>query len=187
MKMGRIKAKLYYDGDYKWVENGLDSPDDYKYLIADYNGRKYKTKLTKEDLPPSFVYGRFYKRFGWLDTSGVSDIVYVPSRLSDNHVFKDDTLFIRYNGKFDKKYGIGFTLIEQKHFDMFNYFYEQCDILIEGSWAIEVLKAIKKHSGIDYSDIKEQMWQKCLWIKEVNQEYFEQCIKNRDRFEGWWK
>ena len=56
----------------------------------------YPTKIKAEDLPEWYMYGRYYKCFGYLSAKGVVDMKYVPSRYS-NHFLKDDFLFISYN------------------------------------------------------------------------------------------
>ena len=63
-----------------------------------FSGGTYPTKITAEDLPEWYVYGRYYKRFGYMSTKGITDLLYIPNRFS-NHYLKDDCLLISYGGK----------------------------------------------------------------------------------------
>lgn len=44
---------------------------------------RYRTKIKPEDLPEWFLYGRYYKRFGFLTAKGITDLLYIPSRFSN--------------------------------------------------------------------------------------------------------
>ena len=73
------------DGHLRYVTNEDGT------LFADI----YRTKIKPEDLPEWFLYGRYYKRFGFLTAKGITDLLYIPSRFS-NHYLKDDYLLIAY-------------------------------------------------------------------------------------------
>ena len=76
------------DGHLRYVTNEDGT------LFADI----YRTKIKPEDLPEWFLYGRYYKRFGFLTAKGITDLLYIPSRFS-NHYLKDDYLLIAYGGR----------------------------------------------------------------------------------------
>lgn len=71
------------------------------YLFSGWKtGRKTKTK--PENLPESFVYVRNYKKHGYVQTAGVKDILYRPCPFH-NHAYKDDFLYISYDGKINEE------------------------------------------------------------------------------------
>ena len=82
---------------------------DNHYLYAD---GIYPTKITAEDLTDDFVYGRFYRKWGYLSTSGVKDLYYEECR-SIPESMKDDVLYISYGGN------LNVDAIEK--FDFVNY------------------------------------------------------------------
>ena len=90
----RFKNTLYTFGDYKHVDGLL------RYVSNEdgtlFSGH-YRTKIKPEDLPEWYLYGRYYKRFGYMSTKGITDMLYIPSRFS-NHYLKDDFLLISYGG-----------------------------------------------------------------------------------------
>ena len=78
--MKRFRSNLYTaqkivcaDRQHVYVEN----EDGYLFAQA-----IYPTKIKAEDLPEWYVYGRYYKCFGYLSAKGVVDMKYVPSRYS---------------------------------------------------------------------------------------------------------
>lgn len=82
----RINGVLQYSKD----ENG--------YL---FSNARYKTKIKPEDLPESYIWGRYYKRWGYLNAEGVVDVYYIPNKCF-NHFLRDDNLFISYGPKIDR-------------------------------------------------------------------------------------
>lgn len=61
----------------------------------------HKTKIKEEDLPEWYVFGRYYKLWGFLSTKGITDLRYIPN-LWINHFLKDDCLLISYSGKIEE-------------------------------------------------------------------------------------
>lgn len=62
--MKKINSKWYSIEKIKYEKHQyhyIKDPNDYLYVDSQYN-----TKITADDLPDWFVYGRFYKRFGYL-------------------------------------------------------------------------------------------------------------------------
>ena len=88
----RFKNTLYTIEDIKFIDG------QHSYVRNDdgtlFSG-PYRTKIKPEDLPEWYMYGRYYKRFGYMSTKGITDMVYIPSRYS-NHYLKDDCLLISY-------------------------------------------------------------------------------------------
>lgn len=127
--------------------------DENGYLFAQGT---YPTKIKAEDLPEWYVYGRYYKCFGYLSAKGVVDMKYVPSKYS-NHFLKDDFLFISYN-----------TLISEKPdknsiIDMYTGYDER----ICGNEILSFLKAARKYSAYDISGIAQMIKEKADWIVQT--------------------
>ena len=84
--MSRIRRNLYF------IEKYIVQDHQHCRVKNDDNtlfSGNQKTKILAQDLPEWFVYGRFYKRFGYMSTKGITDLLYVPSKVS-NHFLKDD-------------------------------------------------------------------------------------------------
>ena len=73
----RFKNTLYTPGDYKRIGRHI------RYITNEdgtlFSGH-YRTKIRPEDLPEWYLYGRYYKRFGYMSTKGITDMLYIPSR-----------------------------------------------------------------------------------------------------------
>ena len=82
----------YINGHHQFVQN-----DDGTLFSG-----AYRTKIKSEDLPEWYMYGRYYKRRGYMSTKGITDLVYIPS-LYSNHYLKDDCLLVAYGGKITEK------------------------------------------------------------------------------------
>lgn len=117
----------------------------------------YPTKLTKDDLPEWYVYGRFYKRWGWLSTKGITDMLYRPSAYS-NHFLKDDCLMLAYGGKISIKDGEEGERIYRD--------YEGVDEHIWGGDIITVLRGARDYSGWDITPFIKQLERKAAWLRE---------------------
>ena len=140
---------------------------DYRHqYIEDENGYLfahgiYPTKIRTENLPEWYVYGRYYKRFGYLSSKGVVDMKYVPSRYS-NHFLKDDFLFISYS-----------TMInENPEANSIIDMYTGYDERIYGNGILDFLKAAKRHSEYDISGIVQQIQDKADWLPQMFPEEF---------------
>ena len=127
-----------------------------------FSGGIYPTKITAEDLPEWYVYGRYYKHWGYLSALGVKHLVYHPCKYS-NHMFKDDCLYISY----DKP--IVPNTDWDKSFDRYTGF----DEYIYGSALVHFLKAAEKYSGYDITEIKTQIEEKRLFFKSTYPEFYE--------------
>lgn len=133
-----------------------------------YSKARYPTKKTANDLPPSFIYGRYYKRWGYLDTADIVDMLYVPN-LWINHFLKDDRLVISYTGKIKKVNNDGWTD------------YENEDFSVWGFEIIEILKGAKKYSGIDIKPFVKQIKEKLKVLKQKHPEEFGKYDPEIDR------
>ena len=108
MKNKKLKNH-YIDRYYKYHYSKDGGSWEVKKLKNDclyYSGlnRNYATKIKKEDLPENFM--NFWDGISWnfLNSAGVVDILYQP--VINNHVFRDDSLYISYTDKikYKKKY-----------------------------------------------------------------------------------
>lgn len=175
-------ANHYIDRKYKYHYNRGESKYElYKldngWLYSDTKTGIYNTKITKEDLPKSYMCYWDGIRYNFLRTDGVVDIFYQP--VLENHILKDDSLHISYNGKIkvlDKK-ECSTTWYE---FDINSY-----DEIIWGIDIIRFLLMAKEYSGYDIEPIKEQIWQKMLWLKDNEPEMFSRYVKSRKNFDSW--
>ena len=152
--MKRFRSNLYTaqkivcaDRQHVYVEN----EDGYLFAQA-----IYPTKIKAEDLPEWYVYGRYYKCFGYLSAKGVVDMKYVPSRYC-NHFLKDDFLFISYNTLISEKLGKN-SIIDA---------YTGYDERIYGNEILSFLKAARKYSSYDISGIAQMIQEKADWIVQT--------------------
>lgn len=123
---------------------------------------RYKTKILPEDLPEWYVYGRYYKRFGYLSTKGIKDMVYVPN-LWINHFLRDDFLLISYSGKI--------KIINDNASSTFEK-YDGYDYQIHGPEILDILKGAKIYSNYDIAPIIEQIKAKKKILQEKHPEEF---------------
>lgn len=132
----RFKNTLYTLGDYKHVGRHI------RYVTNEdgtlFSGH-YRTKIKPEDLPEWYLYGRYYKRWGYMSTKGITDLVYAPSRFS-NHYLKDDCLFIAYGGSITEIPGPNLSPYEQ---------HQGWDERVWRSEIITILRGARKYSGYD--------------------------------------
>ena len=164
--MKRLNSFLYTKGKFgKGYRQTADTNTEYLYSKA-----RYKTKIKKEDLPEDYI--EIHSRVidymtGYLKTSGVVDIDY--TYFLENHIFKDDYLYISYKEKLKKEktsYGREYIV---------NY-----DICICGNDIIPVLLAIEKNSNINIDKVKEKIYYKVSWYKENCKDEYTREFGNRD-------
>lgn len=162
----RLNSFLYIKGRYIHNEHKIiDENGEYLYAKGEY-----PTKIRKEDLTEDYIEfssGTIGYRTGYLKTSGIKDMKYVPRR--NNHLFKDDYLFISYH--------------EELTQDPFDYKFEgfpEYDIHVCGSDIIKILLAAEKYSGFDISEIKNQINEKKNWFRVNYPEDYERSFGKRD-------
>ena len=150
-----IEKLVYRDGNLRYVhdENG--------YLFAQ---ARYPTKIKPEDLPPWYVYGRYYKCFGYMSAKGVVDLKYLPNRFL-NHFLKDDVLLISYSKLITKA-----NIDDPAANDLLGY--TGCDELISGTAILSFLKAAKEYSNMDITAIVSMIADKAHWLSEAYPEEF---------------
>ena len=152
----RFKNTLYTIEDIKMVDGHL------RYVTIDggylFSG-SYKTKIRPEDLPEWYLHGRYYKRFGYMSTKGITDMLYIPSRFS-NHYLKDDCLLISYGGKIEPNP----EYVEHGYHEK----YIGWDERVWGGEIVTILRGVRKYSGYDIEPFIEQL----KWKKQYMHERF---------------
>ena len=155
----RFKQRLYTVEDIKMVAGHL------RYCKNDdgtlFSGH-YKTKITPEELPEWYLYGRYYKRWGYLSAKGITDMVYIPN-LVFNHFLKDDCLLVAYGGKIVEDKPDARSRLER---------YSGHDERIWGNEIITILCGARKYSGIDIQPFIEQIRKKKEWLQEAYPQEF---------------
>ena len=151
----RFKNTLYTLGDYKRVGGH------FRYVTNEdgtlFSGH-YRTKIRPEDLPEWYLYGRYYKRFGYMSAKGITDLAYLPNRFS-NHYLKDDCLFIAYGGSITELSDPNLSPYER---------YQGWDARVWGNEIITILRGARKYSSYDIQPFIEKL----KWKKEYMQAEF---------------
>ena len=170
-KRKQLRSNWYTEGKFgeKYREI-LDTNN--KYL---YSQGRYHTKIKKEDLTEDYV--KFKSRAiwymtGYIRTSGVVDIGY--TYIKENHLFKDDYLYISYKEK------LKFEENKLGTLQYVNY-----DMSICGNSIIPILLAIEVNSNVDINIVKEKIYEKVEWYKNnYKEDYIRQFgNENTDIFE----
>lgn len=126
------------------------------------NGR-YKTELNPQDIPEYYcpINNRtIWYMDGWIDTKNVTDIKFKWEK--NNHVLKDDYLYLSYNGK----------VLETKNM------YGETEYIncyaICGNNIIKIIRYIEKFAPqIDTKPIREQIIDKVRYLHENKPEVYE--------------
>ena len=133
-----------------------------------FSGR-YKTKMLPTDLPEWYLYGRYHKRWGYMSTKGIVDMVYRPN-LHVNHFLKDDFLYISYKEKIEPV-----TEEDKKSDRMLRYEeFKGYDDVVFGNEIIDILKGARQYSGFDIAPIIEQVREKEKWLRNKYPDEFSQ-------------
>lgn len=155
--MSRFRRNIYSIERLVWKEHEL-------YSITNEDGTlfsgNYKTKIFEEDLPEWYVFGRYYKRWGFLSTKGITDLVYIPN-LWVNHFLKDDCLLVAYEGKIERNPDL--SSFER---------YIGVDERVWGNEILDVLKGAEKFSDYGISAIVEQLRDKKRILIEKHPDEF---------------
>ena len=168
-EMNDEDREYWKDKDYWYVKKKL--PDN--RLYAGW-GSRYPTKLTPTDLPDDYILTSDYKKYGYIRTAGVVDLVYHPS-VWHNHSFKDDFIYISYTkplGEYKEGLGEGST-------------FRQCDEYIWGNDIVSFILAAEKNSPqVDVSGVKQRMTEQYNdYVDEMNRIGFGEQYKRIDRLE----
>lgn len=143
--MSRFKSNLYTVERRVWKNHELRLIQNEDFTL--FSGH-HKTKIVEEVLPEWYVFGRYYKMWGFLSTKGITDLLYIPN-LWINHFLKDDCLLISYGGKIEE------------HPDSIDFDkYSDVDERVWGNEILDVLKGAEKFSGYDIAPIVEQIREK---------------------------
>ena len=126
----------------------------------------YPTLIRKEDLPTYYIAGMVNHERAWIDARNIYDMVYRPNMYS-NHAFKDDFLMISYT-KGQKIIKEEASILE----------YTGYDVILWGSMIPAFVKAAKKYSSFDVSEIIEQIHDKLAWFKETYPDDYKWTIGN---------
>lgn len=153
----RFKRTLYMLTRFKLIDGHICT-------IANEDGTlfsgRYKTKMHPTDLPEWYLYGRYYKRWGYMSTKGIVDMVYRPN-LHVNHFLKDDFLYISYKEKIEPV-----TEEDEKNDRMLRFEeYKGYDEVVFGSEIIDILKGARLYSGFNITPIIEQIKEKEKWLR----------------------
>lgn len=148
----RVRGHLYFlqdlrrvDGHYRYV-----GTSDGTLFSANYG----RTKLYASELPEWFVYGRFYKRFGYLSTKVIKAMRYVPN-WHTHHFLKDDHLQISYD-KTESELGD----------------YWEDTTWVWGTEILDVLQGAKIYSNYDIAPIISIIKEKIEWLRKAHPEQF---------------
>jgi len=137
---------------------------DTKYL---YSWGRYKTKIQPKDLPEDYlqIYGRSTEYLdGYIKLSGIKDMIY--TYVKENHVFKDDYIYISYNKKI--------TSYKEGPWD-FEY-YKNWDLCICGNDIIDIVLGAEKFSNYDTTNIKKKIREKINYLKEYEPDYYKHAL-----------
>jgi len=115
----------------------------------------HRTKIMAKDLPEWYIFGRYYKCWGYLSVKGITDLVYVPN-MTFNHFLKDDYLFIAYGGVIKETESTEYGYVRKIHSGF--------DERVWGSEILEVLKGARRFSNYDITGIIQQIKEKKDWL-----------------------
>ena len=156
MTKKRIKATRYMESKIMCDRNeGL-------YLKSNPNGElfsqgRYPTKILPSDLPEWYVYGYMYKHHGYISAKGVRQLIYVPNYAFDNHLHKDDLLFISYDAE----------IVPYESERGFKW-YKNYDEVLSGYLIVKFVEAAKKYSDYNTEDIEKEIERKREFYYERN-------------------
>jgi len=115
----------------------------------------HRTKILAENLPAWYIYGRYYKCWGYLSAKGITDLLYIPNKFT-NHFLKDDCLLLSYGGKITENAALEYRSSFEK--------YTGFDERVWGNEIIAILKGARLYSGCDISGIIQQLKEKKDWL-----------------------
>ena len=141
-----------------------------------YSHGRYPTKITADDLPKDYlkIHSRvIWYMTGFIKTSGVKDIKYRWTKV--NHLFKDDYIYLSYHGAISKK-------VDDYGFED----YADYDVRVCGNDIIDIVLWVEKYSGIDTTEVREEIEKKRVWLRDNKKEYYNDFVgEDKDIFELW--
>lgn len=159
--MTRFKRHLYLRDRIKFTRSEgftLVESDDGTLFAG-----KYRTKIYAHELPEWYVFGRYYREWGYMSTKGIKDLLYIPN-MHINHFLRDDCLLISYEKKIMENPNPKYSPLER---------YIGVDQRVWGSGILNILKGAQIYSGYDISGILEQIKEKQQWLKEAHPRDYE--------------
>ena len=95
--------------------------------------------------------------------------------VKENHLFKDDYIYISYHGPLKEVVGRwGFTDIEDY------------DVCVCGNDIIRIVLAAEKYSGFDTAEIRTEIEKKRVWLRDHEHEFYQSFVgEDKDIFELW--
>ena len=168
----RINSYVYTYGKFgKRLREILDTDNPNLYAQG-----VYPTKITAYDLPEDYlkIHSRvIWYMTGFVKTSGVKDIKYSWAKF--NHLFKDDYIYLSYHGPISQE-------TDQYGFSH----YTDYDVCVCGNDIVNIVLWVEKYSGIDTTEVRKEIEKKRVWLRDNEQEYYEQYVKeDKDIFELW--
>lgn len=139
------EIKVYRDHHFRYVES------DDGTLYSGHN----RTKILAQDLPEWYLFGRYYKCWGYMSTKGVTDLLYVPNKCF-NHFLKDDGLYISYGGKITETV----PPEDGSYYDRYTGY----DEVVWGAEIVDILQGARLYSGYDISGMIQQIKEKKEWL-----------------------
>ena len=124
-----------------------------------YSDLSRATRVTEADIPEWYMYGKFYRNFGFINSKGVVDLAYEPNYVY-NPMYNTDSLYISYNKPIDYK-------IRKDIFGQKRKYYKDYDHVIEGEQIATFISYIMKYSpDIDVKPIIQEIYKKLHWMVE---------------------
>jgi hypothetical protein len=160
--MSVIKAPFYMEGRYSKKIRWVDDTDN-KCL---YSQGRYRTKITAEDLPQYYIkcHSRsFWYSHGYVRTKGVKYIDY--SYCKENHLFKDDYIYISYDKPIER--------VKGRWTD-----YIGADFFMSGNDIITLLFAIERYSPeVDTEPVWKKIQEKIDYLWEHEQDFVQSVLR----------
>ena len=153
-------AVFYTQGHFgKGIRETLDTDNPLLYSQG-----RYRTKIQVKDLPEYYcpIHSRsIWYMQGFLKTAGVTDIAYTYCK--ENHLFKDDYIYLCYDGKLVKSAG--------RWNDYDN------GLAISGNDIVPIVLFVEKYSpNVDTSEVRRLIAEKVKWLHDNEPEFYELCF-----------
>lgn len=137
-----------------------------------YDRGKIKAKLQPQDIPDDYcpIHNKtIWYMDGYIRTSNIKHVAYQPTY--NNHLFKDDTLFISYERQ-----------IKTEQNGMFNV-HTGADFIISGNDIVRVVKHAEQHNPNiqnELQHVKSQIRQKTEWFKQNQPTEYNRIFTNNE-------
>lgn len=142
-----------------------------------YSHGQYKTKITVSELPDYYIkcHSRvFWYMYGYVKTAGVKYVAYTYHK--ENHVFKDDYLYISYDKPLEPVYstwGNPRFILDYSN-----------GIRICGNDIIRLILAIEKYSpDVDTSEARRLIDEKIEYLMKCETDYYYSCFHTTEKID----